>query len=32
MADAGIKKLTIPKSQLPPVNDNNEYVVNITDE
>ena len=27
MADAGIKKLTIPKSQLPPVNDNNEYVL-----
>jgi hypothetical protein len=27
MADAGIKKLTIPKNQLPPVGDNNEYVV-----
>lgn len=25
MADAGIKKLTIPKNQLPPVNDDNEY-------
>ena len=27
MADAGIKKLVIPKSQLPPVNDDNEYVL-----
>ena len=27
MADAGIKKLIIPKSQLPPVNDNNKYVL-----
>lgn len=25
MADAGIKKLIIPKNQLPPVGDNNEY-------
>jgi hypothetical protein len=27
MADAGIKKLVIPRSQLPPVNDDNEYVL-----
>jgi hypothetical protein len=27
MSDAGIKKLTIPKSQLPPVGDNNEYSI-----
>jgi hypothetical protein len=27
MADVGIKKLIIPKNQLPPVNDNNEYVL-----
>jgi hypothetical protein len=27
MADAGIKKLTIPKNQLPPVGDNNEYLL-----
>ena len=27
MADAGIKKLIIPKSQLPPVNNNNKYVL-----
>jgi hypothetical protein len=27
MADAGIKKLIIPKNQLPPVGDNNEYLL-----
>ena len=27
MDDAGIKKLIIPKNQLPPVNDDNEYVL-----
>jgi hypothetical protein len=27
MADAGIKKLIIPKNQLPPVGDNNEYSI-----
>jgi hypothetical protein len=27
MADPGIKKLTIPKNQLPPVSDNNQYIL-----
>lgn len=27
MADAGIKKLIIPKNQLPPVSDNNKYIL-----
>lgn len=27
MADAGIKKLVIPKNQLPPVSDNNKYIL-----
>lgn len=27
MADTGIKKLVIPKNQLPPVGDNNEYIL-----
>lgn len=27
MADVGIKKLIIPKNQLPPVGDNNEYLL-----